>query len=114
MTGVLSRQDHLERDHAIELGLAGLVHDSHPAAAQHALDFVAGDARHRPGHARGALAARGGAIVGKKFRHRRWCLIRMADSRRVRRLGHVHQWRRDNGRKRRLLVLQPPDYGITH
>ena len=50
VTGVFTRQDHLERDDAVELDLAGLVDDSHAAAAQHAFDLVAGDARgHPPG-----------------------------------------------------------------
>ena len=49
VTGVLARQDHLERDHAVELDLASPVYDSHAAATQHGFNFIAGDRRRHPG-----------------------------------------------------------------
>ena len=43
--GVRAGQDHLQGDGAVEPDLAGLVDDPHAAAAQLALDLVAGDGR---------------------------------------------------------------------
>ncbi len=41
--GVFARQDHLERDDAVEAALPGLVDDAHAAAADLAEQLVAGD-----------------------------------------------------------------------
>jgi hypothetical protein len=43
--GVRAGEDHLERDGRVQLGLPGLVHDPHAAAAEFAEDLVARDPR---------------------------------------------------------------------
>ncbi len=45
--GVLPCQNHLEGDDAVQALLAGAIHHAHAPPAQHAQDFVPGDA---PGH----------------------------------------------------------------
>ena len=70
-------QDRLQRDHAVERRILGLVHHAHRAAAELAEDLVAADLRvlllahsefhllHQPAHVALALR-RGGAVLGRK------------------------------------------------
>src|SRR5207245_3180646 len=71
-------QDHLERDDAIELEVPGLVNHPHAAAAEYAVDLVAGHRRNRvrqlhviDGQLDALVRPRGGlgaGIVGERWR----------------------------------------------
>jgi hypothetical protein len=67
--GERAREQHLERNRAIERSLSGLVDDAHAAAAQHAQHLVAGDLRQAGGgrHAR----ERAGRRISPKLRKQR-------------------------------------------
>src|SRR5207249_1012396 len=77
MPGVLTGQDHLQRDGAVEPDVSGLVDDPHTTTSQLALDLVAGDdgitpSRGKPGsvaRSRPALSVGGmadGDLVGPR------------------------------------------------